>query len=550
MATPIINSQIDAINSTLGELADDLVTLRPLAKDVKDSVAASYITDTATGAIASFPDGADGIPVKDLKVAIEPVQNLNGQSSPYPAGSGKNLLPPILSGNVSSLTYAGVTVSVVNQKFSVSGTATANGGRLNLSTIPFTLKAGSYVLSASGSTSLPPAIIQKTSDNTPVRQGLGTFTLSADTEVTMGFNLSNGATYSGTASIQIESGTSATEWSPYSNICPISGWNGAEVTRVGANLFGGDVLAQGIKTAISSATIDTTEKTVNFASVSANQKVFSDIPFKENTRYTLILYGKNSGSSSKETNILVRYTDGTSTSNSIKFATAGDYSYAVYNTTANKTVKNIGGIWSANNTILKYEQCGIFEGVLTSADFEPYNGDIYNISWEDEAGIVYGATWDAVAGKLKITHESIDLGSINWYAGGGYYKTTRLDGVIKRPANATEVNVLCSALSPLNWSTDNTQGIWIVPQSNSSDASLVWAKDGVSANADAFKTAMNGVYLVYELATPIEVDLTAVEIETLLGQNNIWANCGSVDVEYRADTKLYINKMIANALNA
>jgi hypothetical protein len=58
------------------------------------------------------------------------------------------------------------------------------------------------------------------------------------------------------------------------------------------------------------------------------------------------------------------------------------------------------------------------------------------------------------------------------------------------------------------------------------------------------------VTIVYELATPQTYQLSPIEVSTLLGQNNIWANCGDVDVEYRADAKLYINKMIANALNA
>ncbi len=40
--------------------------------------------------------------------------------------------------------------------------------------------------------------------------------------------------------------------------------------------------------------------------------------------------------------------------------------------------------------------------------------------------------------------------------------------------------------------------------------------------------------------------LTAQQVlETLYGTNNIWADCGDVEVEYRADTKLYIRKINA-----
>ena len=42
---------------------------------------ADVIYDTASGDIASFPDGADGLPVKDLTVSIEPVQSGTGDPS-------------------------------------------------------------------------------------------------------------------------------------------------------------------------------------------------------------------------------------------------------------------------------------------------------------------------------------------------------------------------------------------------------------------------------------------------------------------------------------
>lgn len=79
MATPIINSQVDQINSALNTLGSDLATLRPL---VKDTIYGAYPTVTITNqAIASFPDGAD-LPVKDLTVAITPVQSGSGDPSP------------------------------------------------------------------------------------------------------------------------------------------------------------------------------------------------------------------------------------------------------------------------------------------------------------------------------------------------------------------------------------------------------------------------------------------------------------------------------------
>ena len=61
---------------------------------------------------------------------------------------------------------------------------------------------------------------------------------------------------------------------------------------------------------------------------------------------------------------------------------------------------------------------------------------------------------------------------------------------------------------------------------------------------------MAGTQLVYELATPIQTAITPTPITALQGQNNVWASTGDVDMDYPADTKLYIDKKIAAAVAA
>ena len=53
-------------------------------------------------------------------------------------------------------------------------------------------------------------------------------------------------------------------------------------------------------------------------------------------------------------------------------------------------------------------------------------------------------------------------------------------------------------------------------------------------------------YVVYELATPVTYQLSAEQVKTLLGVNNVWASTGSMkEITYPADTKLYIDKKFA-----
>jgi hypothetical protein len=44
--------------------------------------------------------------------------------------------------------------------------------------------------------------------------------------------------------------------------------------------------------------------------------------------------------------------------------------------------------------------------------------------------------------------------------------------------------------------------------------------------------------------TPVVYDITPIVIPSLYGQNNIYADTGDVSVTYRADTKLYIAKVV------
>lgn len=70
------------------------------------------------------------------------------------------------------------------------------------------------------------------------------------------------------------------------------------------------------------------------------------------------------------------------------------------------------------------------------------------------------------------------------------------------------------------------------------------------ADVNAFKTSLasDPMQIVYELATPTEIQLTPTEVKTLLGSNNIWSESGTVEVEYRADSTLAYNELVAMIL--
>jgi hypothetical protein len=87
-------------------------------------------------------------------------------------------------------------------------------------------------------------------------------------------------------------------------------------------------------------------------------------------------------------------------------------------------------------------------------------------------------------------------------------------------------------------SSNMDRNIIQTPRNNSGTAYLA-LKDELNAS---------DVQLTYELLEPIVITgLTPAILRTLLGYNAIWADCGAVDVSYRADTKLFVEQSIAEA---
>ena len=169
------------------------------------------------------------------------------------------------------------------------------------------------------------------------------------------------------------------------------------------------------------------------------------------------------------------------------------------------------------------------------------NGIVIPISWQTEAGTVYGGKLDVLSGKLTLTNYyctpdnatrivyGIDSQSNLPYA---YFQfAPKADG------NGLSVKTLCSMYKAGNATrVDKALRMW------TSEADI-WDSDLDVTSLDTVKTYLADLVIVYPLATPIEIQLTPTEVRSLLGTNNIWADTGDTEVEYRADTRLYIEKL-------
>lgn len=224
----------------------------------------AFPTDTASGAIASFSDGADNLPLKSLIVDINPVQDLHGQDAPYPAGGGKNKIGPSAM-ELGTLTsgYNPENRALENGKYYYGFSATnyyypahitsfiAGDNSITFSSANAAYGVG-FAISASANTSYA---VSFTSSDTVYASisyydANGAF-LSSSQTYSVNFTVTTPASTAmalvifraSTAntkvtfnSIQFEQSSTVTAFAPYENLCPISGLTEVAVNHSDADM--------------------------------------------------------------------------------------------------------------------------------------------------------------------------------------------------------------------------------------------------------------------------------------------------------------------------
>ena len=181
------------------------------------------------------------------------------------------------------------------------------------------------------------------------------------------------------------------------------------------------------------------------------------------------------------------------------------------------------------------------------------NGTVIPISWQTEAGTVYGGTLDVTTGKLTVTMAMRSLnGTENWAsATANGHTRQRVNSVligIKQITGGGQTPNLISDIYPTKTPNATYAGtVGITNQQNSADLYIMDNRYDYVGSASDYKTwlSTNNLKVVYELAEPVTYQLTPTEVATLLGDNTIWADTGDTTAEYRADTKLYIERLTA-----
>ena len=437
--------------------------------------------------IATFT-GADA-PIDELVISVDAVQDLHGYDSPWPAGGGKNKFNK--NGSLENNRFIqadGTIVSSPNWNTTDYQQITPNTYTMSGATEG----VGGYY-----------GICWYDSEKTYIG-GFQKFTTSPQT-VTIPSNaqyVRYSVNNSALDSFMLEQGSVASSYAPYSNICPISGWSSANVLRVGKNWLSTNFTSgKGINS--SGAVVDNSNRSATVEAIRAIPNTTYTVSYTGNERWGWVAYNSNNEKIDSATLL-----------------------YSGDNFTTPLGTYYVRFIYASETAPTNVQlELG------TSTTYEPYNGTNVLISFGQE---IFGGYLNVSTGELTILYALIDMGDMAWtyQSANTRFVSSDIQSLSKYPSsNDNPSNIMCSNYA------NNSYRDYTDKQIAQSNTGNVFIKDSTYTDATTFKTAMDGVQLVYELATPTTIQLTPTQVRTLLGNNNVFADCGEVmELKYYSET--------------
>ena len=194
----------------------------------------------------------------------------------------------------------------------------------------------------------------------------------------------------------------------------------------------------------------------------------------------------------------------------------------------------------------------------TEETYEPYDGNTYEVSLAS-AGTVYGGTLDVISGELVIDRRLINLSTSGYtfslmdaavYPNNYVYRNYSIGNMLEKNNSGDITKIVCNYL-PSIARNNVVVGVFQIHDGNANEVRLSFPKEDRFATWDNLQEWMRSLADPFVLCIPLDdslkttYNLTPTEVKSLFGINNVWSDAGDVEVEYRADTKLYIDKRLA-----
>ena len=364
------------------------------------SAKAPVIVQEASGDIVTISDGADGMPLSSCVVQIKPAQDLHGYDGPYLPGGGRNLLDP------SAYTPAQVSPIYNSEGELVEGTRSG---------IYINLAPGTYTMSQNAiGTQYVRGNVLDSNDGFVSYFSLSVTTVNSARTFTIAegerlclfrATTSTGSLNLETSKFMLESGTEGHAYEPYENICPISGWTGANVYQTVWNIY--DYL-----TAVSGSYYSLTDGVVS---------ITRSYGTGGTTMPSFVMYAIGGQTVTLSADVRMSK-DGDDNRNIVRlglkangvtgsFGPSYDATLSAYDTWERISYTFTLGDYAEwrvgiqpryDGHTLQFKNVQVEFGSVAH-DYTPYTGTVYPISWQTVAGTVYGGTLDVVTGVLTVS---------------------------------------------------------------------------------------------------------------------------------------------------
>ena len=474
---------------------------------------ASAVWKTVTGTLIHITN-ALASPMRKCEVTLEPIQDLHGQDAPYPAGGSSNIWDEEWE------------IGLVDAS---SGQNTPNNNYSRTKNyIPVDADTSYYLVFPSGVTlylrfyDAEKNYLGYSQKNSAAAITPSQVSASFATAAYLRFCW-DGQIYNNNIAINYPSTDHS--YHPYSNICPITGWTGADVNVDGKNILPNNYSAYSIDAA------------------------YAFIPAIMPKNVNAIMSFKDKDTSVDVSNCSMGFVLEREPNESVS-----DIRWCMQN----GNVKNVTNNSSSNhpnilcNGIIIFPRSeGAFNKIFarwdiqveygdTKTDYEPYSGTTASVTFPDT---VYGGSYEFVSGGLKSGYKkfvvdentsiSYSSSAKGFYVNGGWNDALYTQNTETGRAALAQA-VFCDTLKydgnivfgqygfRFTYYMDGWAPLIFVPSVTSKAEAQAWLAD-------------NNVTFLYPIANPVEIQLTPQEISTLAGENNIWSDAQSMTVTYKAD---------------
>lgn len=516
-----IDVEFDSNGNKIGVKTKNIYT----KSEVDDIVYGILPDDTASGSVANFETDL-ALPIKSLEIDVNAKQDLHGYDYPWTAGGGKNLLPfeNVLTEGWSR-TNSGITAEYSNGIMHVYGTNELNAW--NNIVVFNDIWRNSEIRLPAGTYSIPDHLVVRISEDNIGYSNKGGTVIYNNPIYVRGFYISVPANYTVDWHVPmmfVYGSVIPTTYEPYSNICPITGHTEANIVRTGKNLFN--------KTNFQNLV-------TNYETVVNSYKI-KRIKLKPNTTYTI----SQNSREAQSTPILLLH-------NIPTVNERGYFDCRKASETKTYTTDETGclyiGVIGNNDAVVneRIEACNIqIELGSTATDYEPYAGTEVTVQFGQT---VYKGVLDAKNSKVIATHvlgifDGSNDETWNDYPTGNGFFVSGLSNHIKESYGDGLCNILPTSKSISKLGVVygiNSQYIFIM------QVKTAWNISTVS-DLRTF-LASNPLQIMYKLAEPIEIPLSAIsQFTTLIGTNNIYADTGDTSVVFKDSVNGYVEKKIAS----